>query len=129
MKRPQALSGRVAAIGVLLVLLALFGQLLATIRVPGPDELLLADGAICHSDPGIADSVPSHSSNHGVDCALCPFCVSLAAPASPLVAPPAIPAPLVVVVRQPQLRPPARAPPVFRIAAAQPRGPPRPGLT
>lgn len=118
--------------GLVLFLIAMLGQIGAG-AVASPvsgmprvgDTALAALGTICHAGP-TADregSAPLHHRGGG-DCALCPFCLSLASPAALLAPPPDLrpgkQARTLLVVHLPQ----ARAPPGSVLAIAYPRGPP-----
>jgi hypothetical protein len=113
--------------GLFLVLLALVTQLAFSAVVPRPEVAQVLDGAgiICHV-PTPADSTTPPAHHHRMpDCQFCPLCMSLATPGIVLPgAAPNPPLPQVVAFRRPGLPPPATAPPVVAILAAQPRGPP-----
>jgi hypothetical protein len=116
-------AARLFGPGLLLAIVALAMQLAAASIVPfrpapvaGLDRLVAA--SICHTDTGGA---PRH---RAPDCVLCPLCQAIAhagVPLHPGFA--ALPAPVAAAARLVSL-PPARAPPLRRIAAAAPRGPP-----
>jgi len=114
-------------------MLALAGQLLLGAIVPRGasaqdlEAIRLAEGAvpICHGIPQPSDDAPAPPAHHGDDCALCPLCVALTAPAI-LSAPPAPPLPRIVLARHAAPLPPARAPPTLDVLATHyPTGPPR----
>jgi hypothetical protein len=115
--------------GLLLAVVALTVQLAAASVVPwaaapgaGLDRLIA--GSICHGDDAAADQGGAPVRHHAPDCTICPLCQAIAH-ASVLLGPAAIA--LVGPTRAASLLaalPPARAPPVQRVAAAAPRGPP-----
>jgi hypothetical protein len=113
--------------GLLLVLLALVAQLAFGAVVPRPEVALALDeaGVICHA-ASPTDGTPSPAHHHPMpDCQFCPLCTSLATPGIVLPgAPPRPPLPQVAAFHRPGLPPPATAPPVAVLLAAQPRGPP-----
>jgi hypothetical protein len=117
--------------GLLLAMLALAGQIAFGGLVPPVDaaESPLAGldslGVICHaaSEGNPGESPAPH--RHSPDCAICPLCVAMTAPAAALLSPgPMLPAPPTDTVTAESPRPPARAPPSAPPRAAQPRGPP-----
>ncbi len=67
---------------------------------------------ICHGAPQPGDDAPAPPAHHGDDCALCPLCLALAAPAV-LLARPVPPLPRIVLTRRAAPLPPARAPPAL----------------
>ena len=113
-----------------LAALAVLGQLLAGAMVPAaaaataPAALLGIPEAICHSDAGENDGSGRSPAHHGIDCALCPACLTLAPIALPAFVPVAVPRPRVVLVARPSAKPDATGPPSRTIEIAQPRGPP-----
>ena len=118
---------RIPASGLFLALLALVAQLAFGAMVPRPEVALALDEAriICHAATP-SDGTTTPAQHHRMpDCQFCPLCMSLATPG--VVLPGAAPSPLpprVATFRRPGLPPPATAPPVAALLAAQPRGPP-----
>lgn len=104
--------------GLLAALLAVLIQLVAVSAVPAaaPDV-----GAICHA--GTHDS-RDPAPVHAPDCALCPLCVALAAPAPLPVAGPAVPPRRVVAVSTVEATSRAAPPPAAPRTARSARGPP-----
>ena len=82
------------------------------------DEAL---GALCIA--GAPAHAPSHR-NHRGDYALCPLCLSAAAQAVVVAAPPSLPLPRGEISSPVMLPPPARGPPAPPHLFAFPRGPP-----
>jgi hypothetical protein len=119
---------RASFLGLHLALLALAMQLAAASLVVSPLLLVQADPTICHTDAahagaghGRAGQAPA--APH-VPASICPLLLAFGLAAPVLTAPPALlPAPVIVARRAAPL-PPARAPPLHRVAAARPRGPP-----
>jgi hypothetical protein len=122
--RPFGIAARLP--GMLLAIVALALQLAAASVAPwapagGIDRLVA--GSICHA-AGAGDQGGAPARHHAPDCAICPLCQAIAH-AGVLLGPgfAALPAPIVAAARL-ALLPPARAPPLRRVAAAAPRGPP-----
>jgi hypothetical protein len=120
------LQGLKPTIGFAASLLAVWCQilLLATISLAplaiSPDPL--GNVPICHHDDGTqpAQHTPGNPAH---DCALCVLCLSHALPLAILSPTPNLPLrQSAAIVRLDAARP--RAPPVYLVAAAQPRGPP-----
>jgi hypothetical protein len=117
--------------GLLLASIALAGQLALGAIVPtdGPMQGTLSGleslGVICHSPgPGDPDQ-PSTPDHRTPDCAICPLCVALAAPAMVVLVPaPVLPAPTIVLAARSSGPVQARAPPSEPLRTARPRGPP-----
>ncbi len=114
---------RAPRFGLLAALLALAAQLAFGAAVPHPALGEPGFGIICHAgqDEG---SLPARPGHHAPDCAICPLCLSLTAPAPTLGETPFVPVPRVRATLSPVVLPPATGPPAFAVAAAQPRGPP-----
>ena len=122
---------RCSALGLIMAVLALLGQIAVGAIVPYQDRLPVqasfADVPICHSElPDSSDGqAPTDHSRHGMPCALCPVCHALTATLI-------LPGPAVVLPVSPAtplarltLLPPARAPPAAAVlAATYPTGPP-----
>lgn len=112
-------------------MLALLGQLSLGAAVPrtisGLDLPWLAAGEavpICHAGTPPGDNAPSQPRHDDTDCALCPLCLALAAPAALLTPPVLLPPPAILARRVAPL-PPARATPEAAVlAATYPTGPP-----
>lgn len=118
---------RFRALGLLLAVLALFGQ--ASLGSAMPPQLALAGDLafpICHV--GVADDAGGTAPaapHHGADCALCPLCTALAAVAVLPAPGPSLP-PAAVVLARAAAPMAARAPPASAVfAATYPTGPPR----
>ena len=112
--------------GLFLALLALVAQMAFGAAVPGPEMTLVLNGAgvICHAGAPSGSTPPPHH-HHMPDCQFCPLCMSLATQG--VVLPSAVahpPPPQLADFRRPGLPPPATAPPLKALLAAQPRGPP-----
>jgi len=117
---------RIPASGLFLALLALVAQLAFGAVVPRPEVALVLDnaGVICHA-AAPDDTLPPAHHHHMPDCQFCPLCMSLATQG--VVLPSAVahpPPPQLADFRRPGLPPPATAPPLKALLAAQPRGPP-----
>ncbi len=111
--------------GLVVAVWAVTGQIAfgGTMLVEAARARLGAQNFICHvGDGGTAPAGP----HHGADCDTCPLCQAFAEAhvLSPLAAAPALPPPSLAWQRRDTMRPPARAPPAFTLAAAWPRGPP-----
>jgi hypothetical protein len=112
-------------LGLHLALLALAMQFAAGSLVVSPLLLIQADPIICHADAGHAGTSQAPAAPH-VPAAICPALLAIGLASPVLASPPAIlPAPRRIVLRAAPL-PPARAPPPYRVASANPRGPPHP---
>jgi hypothetical protein len=125
--RPPMTLHRIPASGLFLALLALVAQLAFGAVVPRPDVALVLDqaGPICHAAAPADGTTPPAPHRHMPDCQFCPLCMALATPGIVLPgAGPHLPPPQVAAFRRPGLPPPATAPPVVALLAAQPRGPP-----
>jgi hypothetical protein len=115
-------------LGLHLALLALAMQFAAGSLVVSPLLLTQADPTICHADAAHAGTsqapaAPQFPAPH-VPAAICPALLAIGLAAPVLATPQAIlPAPRHVTLRAAPL-PPARAPPLHRVASAKPRGPP-----
>ena len=113
----------------LLAVLALLCQIAAGAVVPqhlaAPAQLagLEAAHAICFAGRDDAGRDPAPA-QHDSDCALCPLCLTLAAPGGLLSPAPALPVRIAVAAPPAWVQPPAQAPPVAPPIAAYPRGPP-----
>lgn len=114
-------------LGLHLALLALAMQFAAGSLVVSPLLLTQADPTICHADAahaGTGGGTGQAPAAPHVPAAICPVLLAMGLAAPVLAAPPvSLPAPQHVVMRAAPL-PPARAPPVYRVASAKPRGPP-----
>jgi hypothetical protein len=111
-------------IGRLLAIAALLGQLAAWAAIE-PVDVALAHGldGICRVP--YADRAPANAPAHSDhNCALCPFCLSFAAPTPLPTAAPALPGPPWSAIPAAVMLPPATAPPVLPLTTARPRGPP-----
>lgn len=112
--------------GLFTALLALAIQLGLAASVPNPASAfaLAGVGVICHAgaERNEVPLAPAH--RQAPDCALCPLCNALAAPAPTLPAAPVVRPPAMMFVAAMVVLPPATAPPRVIITAAQPRGPP-----
>ena len=118
--RPRDIS----AFGRFLALLALTGQLVLGAAITRFDPLAaLTDlTTICHGHETSDKAPPAPHSPAG--CLICPFCVSLSAPALAILTPlPELTPPGIGVARG-AVTPPATAPPAIIVIAARPRGPP-----
>jgi hypothetical protein len=114
---------RTASSGLLLALLALITQIALGAVVPQLARATEVAGVICHVGAASSEQ-PAPAKQHPLDCLLCPVCLSLTTAASllPTTGGP-FPLPKVTAYQPPGL-PPSTAPPLLRLAAAQPRGPP-----
>ena len=83
-------------------------------------------GTICHTDLGEPDapSTPPSGPGHAPDCAVCPYCASLAAQSVILPPGTAVPPRRLAVLARHVIGPSPRAPPLFAHRTAQPRAPP-----
>ena len=122
MERPVSL------IGLMLVLLALFGQMaFGAVVMPddaAPVETALFDIAatICHAGAPASDQ-PAH---HRSDDAYCPICAGVAMPAPILAAAADVPRPTLALVWRAAGLSHVRAPPARGVAGFLARGPPSP---
>lgn len=109
-------------LGLHLTLLALAMQLAAGSLVISPLLLTQADPTICHADAahggGQMPTVPYAPP------AVCPILLAIGLTTPVLAAPPAVPPTPQLVAWRAEATPPARAPPLYRVDSAKPRGPP-----
>jgi hypothetical protein len=109
--------------GLVFAMLALAVQLAFGGSVPRTAPVLPDIAAICHAGDDIP-STPSEPAHQSPDCVFCFLCSPSGAPTSSLAAQPVFPAPRLVLIGPASVLPPATAPPVPILQAAQPRGPP-----
>ncbi len=120
---------RVRTLGLVLAVLALFGQVSAAWATAPPASGPQPGGPafpICHASlPDDAGGTAPAAHHDGLDCALCPLCTALAAAA--LLPQPGPDVPPTAMLPLPAASPPpARAPPATAVSAATyPTGPPR----
>jgi hypothetical protein len=112
------------ASGLFLALLALVAQLTLAAAVPATTISLADVTTLCqhHGNPGTPPA-PFHQMP---DCQLCLVCHSMSGPPGLLTATPALPQPMSIRIARAAILPPATAPPLHFVTAAQPRGPPIP---